>query len=119
MANNNAPLRVALLSTPRAGNNWLRYLLTHVYDLPAAAVHAPAEADWDGLPRECLVALHWQPVPSFLARLARHGFRPAVLARQPPDVLVSILHFAVHHARREATQRWLEGGAGDERPIFA
>jgi hypothetical protein len=114
-----APLRIALISTPRAGNNWLRYLLTHVYELPGTAVHTPSEVDWDGLPCECLLGLHWHPVPSFLDRLARHGFRPVVLARHPLDVLVSILHFALHHAGGDATQRWLEGEAGNERPIFA
>jgi hypothetical protein len=107
-----------LLSTPRAGNNWLRYLLARAYDLPAAAVHAPAEIDWDGLPPECVLGIHWHPHPSFVERLARYGFRPVVLSRHPLDLFISILHFALHHSGGDATQRWLEGEAGNERPIF-
>jgi hypothetical protein len=113
------PLRVALISTPRAGNNWLRYLLTRVYDIPGAAVHSPSEIDWETLPPECLLGIHWHPAPPFLERLDRHGFRPVVLARHPLDVLISILHFALHFSANDATQRWLEGEAGNERPIFA
>jgi hypothetical protein len=108
-----------LLSTPRAGNNWLRYLLTRAFDIPGAAVHSPAEVDWEGLPRECVLGIHWPPVPSFLERLQQYGFRALVLARHPLDVLISILHFALHYAGSEATQRWLEGEGGNERPIFA
>jgi hypothetical protein len=108
-----------LLSTPRAGNNWLRYLLARAYDIPGAAIHAPAEVDWEGLPRECVLGIHWHPHPSFLERLERHGFRAVVVARHPLDLFLSILHFALHHSGGDATQRWLEGEAGNERPIFA
>ncbi len=112
------PLRVALISTPRAGNNWLRHLLVGMYQVPSLPVHAPREIDWAALPRECLLAVHWHPSPSFLERLDQHGFQTIVLARHPLDVLISVLHFALHYSSTQATQRWLEGEDGNERSIF-
>jgi Sulfotransferase domain len=112
------PLRVALISTPRAGNNWLRHLLVGLYQVPSLPVHTPREIDWAALPRECLLAVHWHPSPSFLERLDQHGFQMIVLARHPLDVLISILHFALHYSSTQATQRWLEGEDGNERSIF-
>jgi hypothetical protein len=110
---------LVLLSTPRSGNNWLRYLLERVFRLSSGAVHSPADVDWKKLPPDFLLALHWHPLPSFLEQLRENGFRPMVLVRHPLDVLVSILHFALHYSDAEATLRWLEGEGGSEKPIFA
>ena len=63
------PLRLVLLSTPRAGSNWLRYLLSHAFGLTSWSVHSPEEVDWHSLPSDYLLALHWHPDPPFLARL--------------------------------------------------
>jgi len=110
----NVPMRIVLLSTPRSGNNWLRHLLAKLYRIPSLAVHNPADVDWATLPLRCVLGIHWHPVPPFLSLLERHGFRALVLARHPLDVLVSILHFALH----APTVRWLEGEGGDERPLY-
>jgi hypothetical protein len=107
-------LRIVLVSTPRSGNNWLRHLLATLYDVPSLSVHNPADLDWKALPPECIVGIHWHPLPPFLSLLERHGFRAVALARHPLDVLVSILHFALH----APTARWLEGEGGDERSIY-
>jgi hypothetical protein len=109
-----APARIAVLSTPRSGNNWLRHLLTRLYDIPSLAAHNPADLDWMGLPPHCVFGIHWHPVPPFLTLLERHGFRMVALARHPLDVLISILHFALH----APTARWLEGEGGQEQPIY-
>jgi len=113
------PLRIALISTPRCGNNWLRHLLAGLYRLPSLPVHTTCDLDWANLPRECVLAIHWHPTASFLERLSEHGFQNVVLARHPLDVLISILHFALHYSSSQATQRWLEGEEGNERCIFA
>jgi hypothetical protein len=109
------PLRVAIVSTPRSGNTWLWHLLTTAYDIPGVAVHNPIELDWRGLPPACVLQVHWRLIPSFVARLQEHGFRVVVMGRHPLDVLISILHFALHDF---ATARWLEGEDGNERGIF-
>jgi hypothetical protein len=107
-------LRVAILSTPRSGNTWLRHLLMKVYDAVGIVVFTPAEVDWSALPETCVLQIHWPRQPRFVERLADYGFRTVALARHPLDVLVSILHFSLHHS----TARWLEGEGGNEAPIF-
>ena len=59
--------RVAIVSTPRSGNTWLRHLLMRLYDIPGLAVHSPAELDWALLPDRCVFQLHWPPTVAFRA----------------------------------------------------
>ena len=106
--------RAVIVSTPRAGNTWLRHLLSAAYEIPTIAVHNPRDLDWSTLPRDCILQMHWHPIPSFLARLEQHQFRVVVLSRHPLDTLISILHFSLH----EPTARWLEGEEGNERSIY-
>jgi hypothetical protein len=105
---------VAIVSTPRTGNTWLRHLLSLAYDIPTVAIHNPRDIDWDTLPAACILQMHWHPIPSFLSRLEQYKFRVVVLARHPLDILISILHFSLH----DPTARWLEGEEGNERPIY-
>ncbi len=107
-------LRLAVLSTPRSGNTWLRHLLAHVYSARELAVHNPADLDWQNLPENCVLQIHWHRTPAFQALLQEHGFGLVVLARHPLDVMLSILHYALHDS---SPQRWLEGEAGNEASI--
>jgi hypothetical protein len=109
------PLRLAVVSTPRSGNTWLRMMLARLYDVPELAVHRLAPGDWAGLPTACVLQLHWRRTPEFEAELATHGFRVVVIVRHPLDVLVSVLQFAVHNPE---AQEWLAGENGDERPLW-
>ena len=106
--------RIAVVSTPRSGNTWLRHLLASAYGIPDLAVHSPIDLNWDALPEACVLQIHWHPVESFLYRLKDHQFRVIVVTRHPLDVLLSILHFSLH----EPTARWLQGEDGNERSIF-
>lgn len=108
-------MRVAVVSTPRSGNMWLRRLLVAAYELEEHSAHTPAEVAWDELPERCVLQLHWHRTPEFVGLLAQHRFAVAVLARHPLDVLVSILHFAPHEPE---TARWLDGEAGDESAVL-
>lgn len=103
--------RVAVVSTPRSGNMWLRRLLVGALGAEERSAHTPGEVDWDGLPERVVLQLHWHRSRAFRAQLRRHGFEVVVLARHPLDVLVSILHFAPHEPQ---TNRWLDGEAGGE-----
>lgn len=107
--------RIAIISSPRSGNTWLRYLLARLYNADHVAVHTPEEADWETLPDDCVLQLHWHYSPAFHAMLEERGFRVIAIARHPLDVLISILHFAPNEPQ---TARWLDGACGDERPIF-
>lgn len=110
------PLRIAIVSTPRSGNTWVRMLVAGAYRLPPhTAAHELSDADWLALPPECALQIHWRREPSFVAKLHEQGFRVLTLARHPLDVLISILQFAVHNPE---TARWLCGRGGDESGIW-
>jgi sulfotransferase family protein len=111
-----APLRIAVVSTPRAGSTWMRHLLATAYQVPHLARHSMAEADWKTLPAEVVLQIHWRREPSFLAELKANGFRVVTVARHPLDVLISILHFCVYESESE---HWLLGAMGTEAGIFA
>src|SRR5690606_3590182 len=76
-------LRIAVLSTPRSGNTWLRHLLASLFDLWQHAVHRPSDLDWDALPERAVVQLHWHRVEPLVSLVEQHRFRVAVLARHP------------------------------------
>jgi hypothetical protein len=105
------PLRLAIVSTPRSGNTWLRFLLSDLYGVPGLTAHNPGEADWMTLPPACLLQIHWHRTGPFLTRLTQHRFRVVTISRHPLDVLISLLHHALHTLEDRA----LEGQDGSER----
>lgn len=107
-------MKLALVSTPRSGNTWLRSLLASIYRLEQRAVHHLAHLDWSALPPRCVVQIHWHRSPEFLRLLAENGVQVVTIARHPLDVLLSILQFAPHEPQ---TAMWLAGTGGDESPI--
>ncbi|GIW85769.1 MAG: hypothetical protein KatS3mg108_0093 [Isosphaeraceae bacterium] len=104
-------VRIALVSTPRSGNTWIRHLLGDAYAIPTLARHALEPDQWASLPPECVLQMHWLREPGLVERLRAEGFRVVTIARHPFDVLISILHVAVHDVQSE---QWLLGLAGDE-----
>jgi hypothetical protein len=110
-----APLRIAVVSTPRAGNTWVRHLLGTAYRVPHLARHFMTDVDWAELPPEVVLQLHWRRTPEFAAALEKQGFRVVTVARHPLDVLISILHFCIYESESE---QWLLGAGGSEADIF-
>jgi hypothetical protein len=110
-----SPLRIAIVSTPRSGNTWVRHLLADAYCIPHLAVHSLHDQEWDSLPGECVLQLHARRTPEFEGRLHAHGFRVLTLARHPFDVLVSILQFTL---TAKNTADWLHGAGGDETSLY-
>jgi hypothetical protein len=107
--------RVAVVSTPRSGNTWLRGLLAQLTESDEIAQHTPDEVPWDALPDRVLLQIHWYPTPEFTRRLDDAGFKVVTISRHPLDLLMSILHFCRHEAE---TRRWLDGDGGDERSLI-
>jgi len=99
-------LRVAVISTPRSGNTWVRSVLGDILKLEQLAVHNYAELK--SIPDRAIVQVHWYREPGFQRFLRDYGFKTLVLARHPLDVLVSVLNFIRHEP---LTARWLEGNA--------
>lgn len=107
-------MKLLLTSTPRSGNTWLRLMLANLYQLEQHAVHTPDALDWKQLPDRCIVQLHWDRTPQFLATLAESGFDALTIARHPLDVLLSIHQFSTHEPD---TGSWLSGREGNEDTI--
>ncbi|MBI3837545.1 MAG: sulfotransferase domain-containing protein [Planctomycetia bacterium] len=107
-------LRLAVVSTPRSGNSWLKHMLAQVLELDHLAAHLPDEVNWKTLPSRAILQLHWLPDEAFISLLEQYEFRVVVLSRHPLDVLISILAFSQHDS---STLRWLGGAAGNERCI--
>ena len=107
--------RIAILSTPRTGNTWLRRLLDAIYSLPQVVADTPDDVDWDQLPRHCILQLHWPVDKNLRSLLLRHEFKLVTLFRHPCDTLISILHFATVWKK---TSLWMGGLQGDESDII-
>ena len=113
--------RIAVVSTPRSGNTWLRFLLSTWYGLEQHVAHRPAEVSWEPLPPQCILQLHWGRDEAFEASLRRHEFRVVTIARHPLDTLISLLHWV--DSCPDPPSVWKEnpclaGRAGDERPLM-
>ena len=104
-------VRIALISTPRSGNTWLRRILAKVLQLAEFAIHRPGDFDWQALPNRVILQIHWLPDAEFSSLLKQHSFQRIVLARHPLDVLISILSFSQHES---SISEWLDGAGGDE-----
>jgi len=107
--------RIAIVSTPRTGNTWLRRLLDAIYSLPQIVADTPDDVDWDQLPQHCILQLHWPADAELRSRLLKHEFKIVTLFRNPCDTLISILHFATVWNK---TNLWMGGLQGDESNII-
>ncbi len=101
-------MRMAVVSSPRVGNTWVRSVLGSALQLDQIAVHDPDDLPAT-LPENCLLQLHWYREPHFQAFLKRERFQVVTISRHPLDLLLSILHFC---RREPETARWL-GGNGE------
>lgn len=97
--------RIAIVSSPRSGNTWIRSVVAGALGLQEIAVHNYLDAP-EQLPERCLLQVHWYREPNFQKWLKDRGFRVLVVARNPLDVLLSALRFCRHEPQ---TSRWLEG----------
>jgi hypothetical protein len=97
--------RLAIVSSPRSGNTWVRFVLADALELEHIGINNYVDAP-ESLPNNFILQLHWYREPNFQRFLRANGFQVVVLARHPLDVLISSLHFA--RLERKAC-RWLEG----------
>jgi hypothetical protein len=88
-----APLRLAVIGSPRSGNTWIRAMLGSFYGLEQIPIHSPTELDWSRLPMRCVIQLHWYPAAELLNTLDRSGVRVVMPIRHPFDVLISWLNY--------------------------
>jgi len=89
-----ASLKIMILSTPKTGNTWLRWLLHYAYDLPI--VELPME--WSDtvashLPKRFVTHQHLTPEPALVRWLQRNGVVVLTTVRHPGDTFLSLFHF--------------------------
>ncbi len=97
--------RIAVISTPRVGNSWIRSVLAGALGMQEIAVHNIMDIK-DPLPEKVFLQIHWYREPNFQRWLIENKFQILCISRHPLDILLSILHYIRHEP---ATARWLEG----------
>lgn len=98
-------MKIALLGSPRCGNNWVRRVISDVLGFPHFAAHSVKDFPKE-LPTNCVLnihALNERPDNEFFER---HSCKIIVLARHPLDIFVSVLQFA---RNEPAVHKWLDG----------
>lgn len=109
-------MRIAIISTPRSGNTWIRLMFMTLFKAEEIIVHSPDDIDWENLSAEnYVVQLHWHRTEQLKSLLMENDFNVVVLKRHPLDVLLSILQFAHQEPQ---TVCWLDGEGGDEEIIY-
>jgi hypothetical protein len=102
-----ARLRIAVVSTPRSGNTWLRNLLADIYGLEELAVHRPDQVDWSALPERLALQVHWRPSKPVVGLMEQHEFQVVTLSRHPLDMLISLLNYRQYVEHLEG---WTDDG---------
>nr|WP_310137290.1 sulfotransferase domain-containing protein [Burkholderia ambifaria] len=97
--------RIAVVSSPRSGNSWIRSTVAGALQMEEIAVHNYLDAP-STLPARCFLQIHWYREPNFQAWLRANQFTVLTVARHPLDVLISALHYIRYEP---GTSRWLEG----------
>ena len=98
-------MKIALLGSPRCGNNWVRRVMSDVLGYPHFAAHSVNDFPED-LPPDCILNIHALNEPLENAFFEGRSCQFIVLARHPLDVFVSVLQFA---RNEPAVHKWLNG----------
>jgi hypothetical protein len=100
--------RLAIVSSPRSGNSFIRFILANALGWPTLAIHNVTGAP-EELPGNVILQIHWEHEPAFVHWLSERGFSVLTIARHPLDTLLSAIRFGYHDA---SVSRWLDGRAG-------
>ena len=93
MAANHDTLKIVVAGTPKAGNTWVRHLLSSVYGLPQVQLNADAAVnEWAAFGARWIGQEHFHPTPEIVEWAARSGVIFVTPVRHPADVLVSLRH---------------------------
>jgi hypothetical protein len=95
-------LRLAVISSPRAGNTWMRTLLGTILEAEQIAAHRPSTLNWNELPERCVLQIHWRPDHTLVDLLEQHKVHVIAMSRHPLDLLMSVLNYSyyIHEERR-------------------
>jgi hypothetical protein len=111
-----APLRVAIISTPRSGNTWLRRVLARSFALDEVAIHHPWAIAVDTVPPRAVIQMHWPRDETAMKLVEDLGGQVVTIVRHPLDVFLSIVRFSRYEP---LTALWLLGAHGNEEGVVA
>jgi hypothetical protein len=100
--------RLAIVSSPRSGNSFIRFILADALGWPTLAIHRVTEAPRT-LSRNVVLQIHWEHEPEFVHWLSEQDFSVLTIARHPLDTLLSAIRFSYHDT---SVAQWLDGRAG-------
>ena len=86
--------RLMILSCPKTGNVWVRWLLHHAYGVPQVELpNAWSDEAARGLPSAFVTHQHLRPVPELVEWMALNRVTVITTVRHPADTLLSYFHF--------------------------
>src|SRR6266446_9766806 len=91
-------LKIVILSTPKTGNTWLRWLLHYTYEIPIAELPAEwAPGCGDDLPPSFVTHQHLRPSKSLVRWLVESRAVVLTMIRHPADTFLSYFHYVKWH----------------------
>ena len=86
--------RVMILSCPKTGNVWVRWLLHHAYGVPQVELpNGWSDEVARSLPSAFVTHQHLRPVPELIEWMERNRVTVITTVRHPADTLLSYFHF--------------------------
>ena len=107
-------MRVAIISSPRCGNTFLRLCLADILSLNTDAFHEPKSFP-SVFPEDFIFQLHWQNDDKLYKYLLKKKFKIITLTRNPLDIFISILRFTRH---KKQVENWLKGELDIQQSFF-
>src|SRR6476646_10372370 len=90
--------RILIAATEKTGNTWLKYLLSHIYELPTPYISQDfSEAEADSLGNRWVTHQHFLPERLLLNWVARTQTHLVTMIRHPADILVSLYHYCCNY----------------------
>jgi hypothetical protein len=98
-------MRIAIIASPRCGNNWIRRVISELSGYPHLAAHSINDFP-NELPDNCILNIHAPCDDQTREYFHRSSCKLVILGRHPLDVFVSVLQFA---RREPSVHKWLDG----------
>lgn len=112
--NKECALKIMIVGAPKAGNVWLKHLLSHIYGVPMVDVSG-LEDPRDALNRPQFVThQHILPRRDFLGWGERENVYFITMARHPGDLFLSLYHYVQNYAKA-----WRKAGILGQAPSHA
>ena len=107
-------MRIAIISSPRCGNTFLRLCLSKLLNLETNAFHNPEDFP-KKFPEKFIFQLHWGLEEDLKNFLFDENFKIITLTRNPLDIFISILRFIKYE---KEVEKWLNGNLQLKQAIF-